>query len=341
MARHQRTIKTILALVSALALGGATATAASATPSGKNGAIVFRRYLGPDRTHAALFLIGKHGRHELQLTRPPADANDENPDASGDGRFVAFNRCGPDTCRIMTVRTDGTGLRQVGPGCAPGELPPACSDNSYPAVSPDGRWIAFSHAFGSITQDQIDHAGIAVMRTDGSGLRQVTLPATRTAEDGEPQWSPDGTRLVFLRVNVTAAPAGQQALFTVRSDGTGLQRITDWALDAGDGPDWAPDGSRILFRAPDTEDFLGSNYYTVNPDGTGLQQLTHIPAGVKLYSASYSPDGRRITFGLTGIGGAADVWTMRADGTRMRPVTRTATWDSAPDWAGVRSGPDS
>ena len=107
-------------------------------------------------------------------------------------------------------------------------------------------------------------------------------------------------------------------------------------MNAGDGPDWSPDGTRILFRAPATEDFLNSNLYTIHPDGTGLSQLTHVPAGTKLYSASFSPDGRAITFGMTGVGGAADVYTMRVDGTRIRPVTRTPQWDSAPDWGGVK-----
>jgi hypothetical protein len=34
----------------------------------------------------------------------------------------------------------------------------------------------------------------------------------------------------------------------------------------------------------------------------------------------------------SGRGGEADVFVMRANGTGIRPVTRTAVWDSAPDW---------
>jgi Tol biopolymer transport system component len=48
------------------------------------------------------------------------------------------------------------------------------------------------------------------------------------------------------------------------------------------------------------------------------------------------PDGRRITLGLEGTGGAADVYTMRTDGSDLRPVTRTPERDSAPDWGGRR-----
>jgi TolB protein len=124
----------------------------------------------------------------------------------------------------------------------------------------------------------------------------------------------------------------KQAIYTVRADGGGLRRLTPFALTAGDGPDWSPDGSRILFRSPENDDFLHSQLYTVRPDGTHLKQVTHVADGTHLYSASFSPDGRRITLGLEGTGGAADVYTMRTDGTDLRPVTRTPERDSAPDW---------
>jgi Tol biopolymer transport system component len=218
------------------------------------------------------------------VTRPPRRLSDDYPEFAPDGSFIAFERCGM-TCRILTVRPDGTGLRQVGPGCTAGRTPPRCSESSYPAISPDGRRIAFMHHFGRVRRDQIDHVGIYVMRADGSRVRRVTLPRTRTAEDGDPQWSPDG--------------------------------------------------SRILFRALETEDFLNSNLFTIGADGTGLQQVTDIQRGTKLYSASFSPDGTSITFGRQVVDGAADVFTMRLDGTGVTQLTRTRLWDSAPDWGGA------
>jgi Tol biopolymer transport system component len=326
-----------LVLVGASALSGTTTTTAHATPPGHDGPIVFRRYLGPDRTNGAIFTIAPNGARERQLTHPSAQFSDDFPDFAADSRFVAFQRCG-ETCRIFTVRSDGSGLRSIGRGCRTGQQPPACSDNSYPAISPDGRWIAFVRAFGEIRDDQIDHVGIYIMRRDGSHLRRVTLPATRTAEDNEPQWSPDGRHIVFVRENVSAEPAGHRAVFTVNVNGRHLRRITPWEMNAGDGPDWSPDGSRILFRAPETEDFLNSNYFTIRPDGSGLHQVTHVPRTTKLYSASYSPEGDAITFGSTGVNDQADVFTMRLDGSAVSPVTRTPQWDSAPDWGGTRCG---
>jgi Tol biopolymer transport system component len=318
----------VAALVPLVALASALAT-----PPGRDGNIVFRRYLGPNRTQGAIFTIAPDGAGERQLTTAPAKASDDYPDYASDGSFVAFQRCPRGPCRIYTVRADGSGLARIGRACA--KPPPACADDTYPAISPDRRQIAFVHAFGQIRKDQIDHVGIYRMNVDGSHLRRVTLPRTRTAEDNDPQWSPDGRRIVFVRKNITAKPAGGQAVFVVNADGSGLRRVTPYKLRAGDGPDWSPDGTQILFRSPETEDFLHSNIFTIHPDGTGLRQVTHAGPSTKVYSASFSPDGGSITVGMTGVDGQADVFRIGADGSGLTPVTRTQQWDSAPDWGGT------
>lgn len=322
--------------VVAVALIAAGAGSALATAPGENGSIAFRRYLGPDRTNGAIFTIAPDGTAERQLTRPPAALSDDFPDMASDGSFVAFQRCGQ-ACSIHTVRSDGTGLRRVGARqyCTKHRAGLVCSASSYPAISPDRRQIAFVREFGRVRPDLIDHVAIYVMRVDGSHARQVTHPLTRTAEDRQPQWSPDGRRLVFVRKNNSATPAGGQAIFVVGADGTGLHRVTPWKLRAGDGPDWSPDGKQILFRSPETDDFLNSNLFTIRPDGTGVHQVTHVEKGIAVYSASFSPDGRAITLGLTGIDGQADIFRIGVDGTGLTPVTRTSSWDSAPDWGGT------
>jgi Tol biopolymer transport system component len=306
--------------------------AAPATAPGKNGQIAFRRYLGPNRTKGAIFIASPDGTGERQLTTAPAKASDDFPDVSADGRLVAFQRC-RNACGVYVVNADGTGLRRVDRGgCRGVRLPPGCTDNSNPAISPDGTEIAFARAFGRIRHDQIDHVGIYRMRLDGTGVRRVSLPATRTAEDVEPQWSPDGRQIVFVRHNITARPRNKQAVMVVNADGTGLRRVTAYALKAGDGPDWSPDGIQILFRSPETEDFTHCNIWSIHPDGSGLRQITHAAPQTKIYSASFSPDGTAITFGMTGLKAQADVWRINLDGSAQAPVTRTPQWDSAPDW---------
>jgi TolB protein len=313
----------VAALAVAAAAAGLAPAAALATAPGTNGQIAFRRYLGPDRTNGAIFVAAPDGGGERQLTTPPANTSDDYPDVASDGSFVAFQRCGR-SCHLYTVRSDGTGLHTLGSGSV---------DRSYPAISPDGTRIAFIRTFGHLRPNHApDHVAIYTIGIDGSGERRVTLPKTKTAEDVDPQWSPDGRRIVLVRMNGTAKPRHGQAIFVVNADGTGLRRVAPWKLRAGDGPDWSPDGKEILFRSPETEDFLLCNLFTIHPDGTGLRQVTHLAPTTKLYSASFSPDGTAITFGMTGVDGQADVWTMRSDGSGVTPLTRTPQWDSAPDW---------
>ena len=316
----------VLVLAALAAVAGLAPAAALATAPGTNGQIAFRRYLGPDRTKGAIFMAAPDGSGQRQITTAPASASDDYPDAASDGSFVAFQRCGR-TCHVYTVRADGTGLRMIGSGSV---------DRSYPAISPDRTRIAFIRTFGHLRPNRPpDHVAIYTIGIDGSGERRVTLPKAKTAEDVDPQWSPDGRRIVFVRMNGTARPRHGQAIFVVNADGTGLHRVTPWQLRAGDGPDWSPDGKEILFRSPETEDFLHCNLFTIHSDGTGLRQVTHLAPATKLYSASFSPDGQFITFGQTGVDGQADVFTMRADGSGVTPLTRSPQWDSAPDWGGT------
>jgi Tol biopolymer transport system component len=333
MPRRGGSIRSLLIVTGVLTAVVMAPGVAFATAPGQNGQIAFRRYLGPERTKGAIFVAARDGTGERQVTMPPVTASDDYPDMAPDGSFIAFQRCGANTCGLYVVKTDGTGLRRVDDGCA--ALPPKCTDNSYPAISPDGKEIVFNRAFGRIRKDAIDHSGIYRMGVDGSRIRKVSLPAKRTADDVEPQWSPDGKQVVFVRHNITAKPAGKQAVFVVNADGSGRRRVTPYSIKAGDGPDWSPDGSQILFRSPENENFLNNDIWTIHPDGTGLRQLTHAGPQTKVYSASFSPDGTAVTLGMSGVNGQADVFTIALDGTGLTPVTRTSQWDSAPDWGGT------
>ncbi len=148
-----------------------------------------------------------------------------------------------------------------------------------------------------------------------------------------PQFSPDGSRFVYVRANSPlSSPPLKHALFVVKSNGSGSHRLTPWSLDAGDNPDWSPDGKLIVFRSNSSENAPQSQIYVVAPDGSGLRQLTHAEIGTTVLSYSFSPDGSSITFAQTGVAGQPDIFVMNADGTNIQPVTHTKLWDSAPDW---------
>jgi Tol biopolymer transport system component len=83
----------------------------------------------------------------------------------------------------------------TGATCRPGD---DCVRDFAASWSPHGGWIAFSRIFRSETRGwEID---LFVMRADGTHMRQITSPGPGF-EDYAPQWSPDGSRLVFFRFN--------------------------------------------------------------------------------------------------------------------------------------------
>ena len=130
-----------------------------------------------------------------------------------------------------------------------------------------------------------------------------------------PQWTPDGTRIVFSH---------RGHIYVVGSSGTSLQRIhgsgdTIWVTDDDivyDFPDISPDGSKIAYLKKHQDWFWENRYWEIATsalDGSGERILTNLDGEVS--SPSWSPDGSRIAFVSRRM-----VHTMSQDGSDMRPI---------------------
>jgi TolB protein len=335
------------AVLALFAVLGTAATAAWATPPAKNGQIVFRRYLDSGRTTGAIFIANPDGVGVRQVTSPARGVIDQYPDLSPDGETIVFHRMIPcpaggskdgmdGTCDLVyAVGTDGKGLKPVVPcGFDAGmPYPNSCVGAHTPAWSPDGSKIAFSY---SLVREEYDDAldlnrAIWIANADGTGRRQVTSLTPNGFWDDEPQWSADGKRLVFTRVDLARK---KDAVFTVNVDGSSLFQVTAWALNAAGDPEWSRDGRWIVFTAHPSNG--SENVHKVRPDGTRLTNLTKQKAGGYHYlSSSFSPNGKLIVSARTpgaGPNGHADLVVMRADGSNIRPITKTRLWESSVDW---------
>ena len=102
------------------------------------------------------------------------------------------------------------------------------------------------------------------MSPDGSNRTALT---SGEAYDGAPNWSPDGTSIVFERRVDDAA----YDIYVVRWNGTGLTNVTNSDEDEGV-PAWSPDGTRIVFAGG----AAGRQIVHVRPDGS---QPTLVTAG--------------------------------------------------------------
>jgi Tol biopolymer transport system component len=135
------------------------------------------------------------------------------------------------------------------------------SDERYPALSPDGQYIAFMKS-----PDGVFNPDIYVMPSDGG----VHLRLTYTGGvDNYPDWSPDGTKIVF---------ESNYEIFTMRANGADKINLTK--NDVTDrNPAWSPDGKKIVFVSnlvTATNPTGGYEIFTMNSDGTRKKARTNI-----------------------------------------------------------------
>ena len=133
---------------------------------------------------------------------------------------------------------------------------------AQPKVSPDGKRVAFQ-----MTVSDSTYVGVANM--DGTSFTQLT-------EGTRPSWSPDGSRLTFVRQVGT-----EWQVFTADArTGDELTQVTN--VDAqSDAPSYSPNGEYLVFcsnlgwnKFPNGSADHTYNLYAIKVDGTSLTQIT-------------------------------------------------------------------
>lgn len=151
---------------------------------------------------------------------------------------------------------------------------------------------------------------LAVMNSDGTGIQRFGVGASYVA------WSPDGAKLAYVSTGLGGQSEGD--IFTINPNGTGVQQVTtDGATKTSLA--WSPDGTKFLYSAP-------GGFYVVNVDGSGPTS-----PGVGR-GARWSPDGTRIIFVTDAVDGNDEIYSVRADGTDPKNLSRNPARESDPDW---------
>jgi hypothetical protein len=185
-----------------------------------------------------------------------------------------------------------------------------------PRVSPDGKQVAFG-------SDDGKEASIWIYELSGAtSMRRLTLGGNNRY----PLWSPDGTRIAFQ-----SDREGVPAIYAQRADGTGrAERKSQPEAGAAHVPEsWSPDGKWLLFSTAKDSEFvamllsLGDGKITPYGDVRSGQPI----------AATFSPDGRWITYALRGRG-VAQIYVQSFPAGTVYQITKATNSSAAhPFWS--------
>jgi len=262
-------------------------------------------------------------------------------DSTGQIRRVSFTEEGAD----FDVTLDPTGeyliysstrhrqtsdiYRQRIDGSAITQLTDDSSNDVMPALSPDGKTIAFA-------SDRSGNWDLYLMSADGGPAVQLTSDRTH---DIHPSFSPDGRHIVYCSLGERS---GQWQLVTIDVDNPTTKRYIGHGLF----PQWSPTGDTILYQRARERGTRWFSVWTVELDDRGeAGSPTEIvwSADFACITPSWSPNGNAVVFCTVMNPDAdtqgdrpaeSDVWIARADGSGRTRMTGGRFANLQPVWSG-------
>ena len=161
------------------------------------------------------------------------------------------------------------------------------------------------------------------MDQSGTNVKRLT---NSKMPDVSPVWNAKtGAQIAWV-----SGRTGLPQIYTMESDGTNVQRITDQGYAVS--PAWSPNGQFLLFswiRHYGPGVLGGEDIYIMDIASKQFVQLTH--DGGRNDFPTWSPDGRHIAF-QSSRSGSEQIWIMLADGTNPKQLTATGG-NTQPNWS--------
>lgn len=292
-----------------------------------------------------IYSVSIDGVEETNITRNSSD--EFTPILSPDGKHVAFLTKSNQSTSIHVMKTDGTG-RTV--------LTPEPGDYDIPIWSPESDRLAYVYQqenkpqiyivstngndpllLTSISGNQVggwsggeneivfsvgngDNPGIYIRNPDG--VNQIKLKDSENG-DIQPIWSPDSTKIAFLRSNAD----GNSDIYVMKRDESKIENLTNSEGSESD-ISWSPDGKQILYVLS-SQDKPSEIYVIETEDSHSPKKLTSNQAVDN--QPVWSPNGSRIAF-VSYLDGDAEIFVMDVDGKNQTRLTNNESEDTDPSW---------
>jgi TolB protein len=290
--------------------------------------------INPPEDDVEIWVMDTDGSHQTRLIESGDGYEVQSPAWSPDGTEIAYMRVKSservgrfccDDIDIWLAAADGSHRRLLVAG----------PDQQWlPHWSPDGDWIVYTidppggvgqnaglnaPVFGpgqgpgfDQPQTVANNADVWRVRADGTGVPERLT--NDPADDRAGAYAPDGLHILFD----STRQGGRTGVYVMDPDDSNVVRVTSLGDDWG--ASWSPDGTRIAFHSSPTGE--GADIY-VTPypaDGSPPLQLTDDPGND--LAPSWSRDGSRIAFSSY-RDDLQEIWSMAADGSDLRNLTRT------------------
>lgn len=210
------------------------------------------------------------------------------------------------------------------------------------SFSPDSYWIVFHMKLSG--QENSD---IYKIRRNGTQLTQLTN--TPNAIEGDPSWSPDGTKIVFDYLD---SELPRFVLKTMDINGGNIETVYDGGAGVSTpsfppgnyDPSWSPDGEWLIYERAIS--FNNENWgsgiwhiFKVRIDGTDATDLSQAGGHTAWaeFLPSFSPDGNFIIFSAfyeaeNPNNSLDDVLVMDTNGGSVIKVSSSPYSDKYPSW---------
>ena len=236
---------------------------------------------------------------------------DGDPAWSPDGTRIAFTSTRDGNEEIYVMNADGSNQTRITSNT---------SLDRTPAWSPDGAQIAFA--------SNRDSGNFDIFTMDANGGRQTNISNGAGADSQEPDWSPDGSKIVCSQATVTNGTFGLYGVLLMNSDGSNQTRLSA-AGNRDINPRWSPDGARLVFSSDRAGNRGVFEIFVMTATGSNQTRLTDNSG--ENSRPFWSPDGTKITF-QSNQRLSFDIYVMNTDGTGQTRITGDFTDEFQPVW---------